>query len=644
MTDLERSQYELWRHGLHALYDLKSNVLWQFLLSDQSAASHPDHTRRVNHVAYLLQKRGLTSRHITHLYVRALMSLELSSGSTSAADLDKDGERQLPGQTAPLSTKAPLAGGKPSSSFHADSTSSDVTVGPVLDAHSLRNKLQQAAAQYVIYGLTSSGFWLPLGPHTIVSRVAKVVAGEGKGGQPVELETGTDRHCIVLDVQSIWLPAGTLVVFGREVKTSLVINRHASEQSLETAALNNALILAPFAIRPKSTLITMTGQPSIRDRVTLDRRYRIELWFGELGIHIDPTSDWTVFMIGMVGGDHIELPWPSEFCYQESSGRGISFEGIEVIEAGDAVRDAENWAQVFTKQSVNQQAYISSSGKQHRHSRAISTDDALLALFSQPERATDIRSAAGIYPTPPEGVRGHLATQVEGSDVGEWARGTSMDLDHDAQAGDVEQMANVSSQGVAYDRFDDDELFGTVNGGTYADNGITEDDFSFFDEPDAQPQSLPPDLGGTVDREGHSSLQDSTSQLVEPDVSKPDTSPLETSIVSVEADYISPSIQETPVDGSRAEIEVIKEASHISMTLVSQDMPASNDQQMIDSEPYPVPLLDEKYGKSGKYFSRGAKNTPSTMRPSSVLHNSLNIPLVNSRGSLNSPSDSGKPK
>ena len=85
------------------------------------------------------------------------------------------------------------------------------------------------------------------------------------------------------------------------------------------------------------------------------------------------------------------------------------------------------------------------------------------------------RDVSGIYPTPPDGLPSALPDSS-----------TNIDL----QAGNIHEDTNATIAGAKddasqqYKDRENDDLFGEIDMDVFATNGLTEADFSFFDEPD----------------------------------------------------------------------------------------------------------------------------------------------------------------
>ena len=112
-------------------------------------------------------------------------------------------------------------------------------------------------------------------------------------------------------------------------------------------------------------------------------------------------------------------------------------------------------------------------------------EDGILSFQQRNEDLLDPPSVTGIYPTPPDANRSHPVQQTNGR--------TNLGLDPDsipqAQASKTSQK-DVEDESLdmdmdlgTYDHLGDDDFFGDMEGGIYNNNGITEDDFDFFDDP-----------------------------------------------------------------------------------------------------------------------------------------------------------------
>jgi mediator of RNA polymerase II transcription subunit 13 len=92
----------------------------------------------------------------------------------------------------------------------------------------------------------------------------------------------------------------------------------------------------------------------------------------------------------------------------------------------------------------------------------------------------DFHGAAGMYPTPPDGInasamRGPLSVDATGSTPGDLVRTASY-------SGDVDMAGNEDHADLEVSR--DSEMYDDMEDALFGENGVTEADFSFFDQPD----------------------------------------------------------------------------------------------------------------------------------------------------------------
>ena len=161
----------------------------------------------------------------------------------------------------------------------------------------------------------------------------------------------------------------------------------------------------------------------------------------------------------------------------------------------DSLAHAENW---FLGQSTRDKL-LETFRKQAEHKTSSKAnaggsddEDSGSDIFISTRRAIDEQALSGIYPTPPDGYRSSAisALPVAEKDAIDHshAKEPSSSASEEKQfLGQERQMPHISPQndiGLGdFEHLEEDDLFGDMNTDMFTANGITEADFSFFDEP-----------------------------------------------------------------------------------------------------------------------------------------------------------------
>ena len=200
------------------------------------------------------------------------------------------------------------------------------------------------------------------------------------------------------------------------------------------------------------------------------------------------------------------IPWPAKYCFKRTKAAPVtSLSKIDgfALEDDDPLKFAEDWlaASSFRKERAPSQGSTLPQNQQPKI-QDISTPkldilEGLESLAKIPQYP-DLQSASLVYPTPPDGALAPVASHM-GSCESEFtpraaAEGQNIKREEQmlsrTRSGSeivVSSLVPTSGLGVGsglYDTNDDDDLFGEMNERDFGSKGISDADFSFFDEPD----------------------------------------------------------------------------------------------------------------------------------------------------------------
>ncbi|KAL4909180.1 hypothetical protein BDW74DRAFT_78392 [Aspergillus multicolor] len=227
-------------------------------------------------------------------------------------------------------------------------------------------------------------------------------------------------------------------------------------------------------------------------------------WLGYFGLSVDPVADdgwvevevWEPFYSRLSGEaarmkeEKSSLPlkrilWPAVYCFRRvKSSQSEAFDRTEesLDSLGDPLDFAEEW---FDKEVPNAVAkpLEPPSDRQEQQINSQVTLSPGHANFPEGveslSRATlhpEVQSASLVYPTPPDGTTG-----IGVNPAVSLAAKTTLDPDMNMDFG---PSAGLGVGSGLYDMNEDDDLFGDINERDFGTKGITDADFSFFDEQD----------------------------------------------------------------------------------------------------------------------------------------------------------------
>lgn len=173
--------------------------------------------------------------------------------------------------------------------------------------------------------------------------------------------------------------------------------------------------------------------------------------------------------------------WPADLCLCEDSmtllrGEGGGLRGTSLVDGSvDPLEEAESW---FLAKSARMETSRLRSLQEDQRAEALrdvqdtDDEDAVSSLGIPVDQGVTPQDVSGIYPTPPDGLPPAL---VGSSNPNNLPPGDYDDEEKGLQPSD-------ETRGD-YDGLHNDDLFGDVDIDMFASNGLTEADFSFFDEP-----------------------------------------------------------------------------------------------------------------------------------------------------------------
>ena len=392
--------------------------------------------------------------------------------------------------------------------FSIESPSTDIQKLPgmiqsstmIPDNDSLYVRIITAISMSISYMLVRSNRCLALSPSMFL--MCKSILGFGDTVSPDEAGSLLDdQNLPAFLLEVIWQPNGALIITSYPYSDNAWSQVH--QASLQTPS---QVYLSPFGWnavaakakgspeRQNSESRLRTGPDSLasgwrRACATLLERQGIHLTQHTRWLNVIPDDDWNV-----LGSNHKGFEWPMHLCFQTRPHESIQEhedDPLWDLERNgthiDPLSDAEKWflGKDKRKAAANEQQRQRQMEEKDGSGHTSEDDDDLLAnLRPKNEEVTSLQTPSAIYPTPPDGnkpqvtapVGKHGRSGTEGIAAPNYSNLNKEELTHDPGTD------NEISLG-AYNHLEDDDLFGEMEADMFADNGLTEDDFSFFDNP-----------------------------------------------------------------------------------------------------------------------------------------------------------------
>lgn len=412
------------------------------------------------------------------------------------------------------------------------------------------------------------------------------------------------------------------------------------------------------------------GFPASGDTLAKRRQWKLDVvqWLANFGLHIDSIDEepwvevevWEPFFARLAGeawrqSDEPQsaLPlkrmiWPARFCFRRTALSIRSAWPEAPLE--EPLEFAERWSSdagsmklapapqsvpVFEEPQPKDEGTSPSRVDHGDHFESLSR----MALYP------DLQNTNLVYPTPPEGTT---------------ATGANIPIQHDAYPEDSNllspemphetkplpgsgQSPNIDIGTGHYDASDDDDLFGEMNEKDFGSKGITDADFSFFDDDDPdlddmpdpmhvdQPQEIPQEPVSTIQiKHDTPHVQELPTAIASPEAPRvEDALKAEEPSVPVKNDPEPTDepmeLEESPEPSQRPPSQTISPPlSPVEIKKIlfpgSQTGDRRQSQEWHSQPGHYQPVAferklgawDQKYGAAGKFwFSAGGANTPS---------------------------------
>ena len=487
---LELSEYKLRQTGRHVFVDRDKAALWVFSLSH---ALDED-------IARTLGLDGLESESSVSLYQVCLLTglKGTSVGFMRSGDLfiAMTSNASAPPliKTARSAQSTAKAIEELNTQAYGSNVSSNTQSSIIEPSYKAREASQNHSASQVYSNFTSA-----------VSRSLSHVLGKRRGWVQVDpcacIDTRTlgddlfdnsELHPwnpttmkILFNVK--WLSSGTMLIsfyqsrLPRLIRMSKMLSRDGQSTGL---AIGSPLLLSPFGIRCYYMGTEISLKSDVQRKSAMQMKASILSRLSHLGIRSVQKATWIHVQTGAGSNPSVGPPvslWPADLCFCEDlmtlvSGEvGDSFERSLVDGSVDPLKEAESW---FLERSARMEASRVRLLEQDQEAQALkdvedTDDEGALSPFEIPvDQGITPQDVSGIYPTPPDGLPPALLGSSNPNNL------QSGDYDDEEK----ELQPSDETRGD-YDGQENDDLFGDIDIDMFASNGLTEADFSFFDDP-----------------------------------------------------------------------------------------------------------------------------------------------------------------
>ena len=295
-----------------------------------------------------------------------------------------------------------------------------------------------------------------------------------------------------LDVK--WLPTETLLIsYSRKPLRRLSQTSHLLAHNKKKLSRDTPLLLSPSGITARFCGIEDVSRKDQSSRLKIDIESVVSSRLAQTGIVVPRDTQWVRVLVehtsredGKQLVDHPGYPvvtlWPAHLCLCEDAMAAVDDQDPGMLTSAgdngkmDALATVETWylgkaARTMALESRRQKDEL--EAQQVEASHASDDEDILSDLgveMSQYYAAP--QDVSGIYPTPPDGIPTNPVYSSPNTNP------LSASLENEENRG-----ATPGAIGRPFNEQGNEDLFGEMDIDMFATNGLTEADFSFFDEP-----------------------------------------------------------------------------------------------------------------------------------------------------------------
>lgn len=264
----------------------------------------------------------------------------------------------------------------------------------------------------------------------------------------------------------------------------------------------------------ESPAIPSPEYPSSTNNFSRQQQWKLDVvqWLANFGLHINSIEEepwvevevWEPFFARLAGetwrqgeDNQSTLPlkrmlWPARFCFKRSGPMFRSSYPAHTFD--DPLGFAEQWFSEASSLKLNQdppKISVSEEIQMNDHDMTSPRIDSAenLESLSRMAQYPDLQNTNMVYPTPPDGAAIVGTNNLNASETSpddpdfNLSPGAGQDAKN---ASHIEFSPDLNVGTGRYDASDDEDLFGDMNDKDFGAKGITDADFSFFDDPDLE--------------------------------------------------------------------------------------------------------------------------------------------------------------
>jgi len=389
----------------------------------------------------------------------------------------------------------------------------------------------EAVSRSILFQAGVSGKWLPIGSHSFIGPIPSAKSeSQARGFGIQEAVHGLTLFLLHIEL----LPSGSLIVAGTPTLGSQ-LRRIYNEVETGSGSIG-VIVGSDIILVPSGDIYTYDGEADLQSSIRIstqpaqqypalvsgaiyeaDMRASIIHHLIQQGIDVPQGDKWirlrakgsrSVFAHGDGARSHFKpeserVLWPASLCFVTSNKAPV--EDYDTTCIGklakemslDPLAHAEAWYRAKYAREESTKAALEKKIKDSElearlayEARSPDVQDTHSDSDTRVTQYLSTQEASRIYPTPPDGLRaevvGPLGTHEPQTTSGGPDDNDGLHSGNDGSAlGETQFPASPGfvASSTRYNQATDDDLFGDLETGLFATSGLTEADFSFFDEP-----------------------------------------------------------------------------------------------------------------------------------------------------------------
>lgn len=348
---------------------------------------------------------------------------------------------------------------------------------------SIYTKFLESISLTLLTSICADGRWLRLGSKYGFGPLYH----RNQQNRDLKLEPSR-RELSLLSIALKWYPSGALMATMCRYPAKYL--RQVSAEGIDKSTLpsvGSVILLAPSGKQAIFVGHYSHGDHEMRRSIAARLRHQ--------NIRISSEAEWVQirFMSENAGDLQVTMIWPACLCFSISRKllakhkEEMSTRTTPIDEWVDPLEAAENWfnGRLARAQAVEAKRRANESlAEEARNINESEDEDMFIYDENLLNGRLNLQDASGVYPTPPDGAPPHLHPTVSTQEQPSQIEGGAQKLiATQIDQGDSSLLASPTfNEDPQFNKEGDGDLFGEFDSEMFAANGLTEDDFNFFDE------------------------------------------------------------------------------------------------------------------------------------------------------------------